>query len=84
MDAQAKAANRRRRRAVELMHAAEPGAARRALESTSTLGELRAADVLQRGAHGEVVQAVPDSVAAEMLDKHPPPAETDATLPSLG
>ena len=81
-DPQAEATEKRRRRAVALVHAAEPGAARRTLESTSTLGELRAADVVTRGEHGEVIEAAEGSVAAEMLDKHPPPAEGE-TLPSL-
>ena len=74
---------RRRRRAVALMHAGEPGAARRVLESSSHLGVLRRADVLQAGAHGEVVQAVPGSVAEEMLSKHPDAAPADVQLPDL-
>jgi hypothetical protein len=76
-------AEARRRRATALVHAAEPGAARRVLESTSKLGDLNVADVSQRGSHGEVVEAIEGSVVAEMLEKHPSPDATDASVPSL-
>ena len=73
----------RRRRAVAFMHAAEVSAARSALESTSHLGELRRADVLTTGLHGEVVTAVEGSIPAEMLGKHPAPGPDDEDLPTL-
>ena len=44
---------------------------------------MRPGDVAQTGAQGEVLQACAGSVVAEMLEKHPPAAESDQDLPDL-
>ena len=67
-------------RATRLVHVGEPGRARAALERDSALGQIRPADVEERGVHGEVVRASVGSVAAEMLDKHPAASPLDAEL----
>ena len=65
----------------------EVGAARSVLESASELGEFCASDVLQRGPSGEggatYLRAVPGSLPAEMLSKHPEPDPRDDAIPSL-
>jgi hypothetical protein len=78
-----RAAHRRRQRAVSLVHAAEPGAARRVIENTSHLGELRPSDVLQTGERGEVAVAKVGTVVAEMQTKHPGALPADKVLPGL-
>ena len=67
-------------RATRLVHVGEQGRARAALERDSALGQIRPADVEERGVHGEVVRASVGSVAAEMLDKHPAASPLDAEL----
>ena len=79
----AEAQQRRRSRATSLVHAAEVGAARRCLEATSQLGELRQSDVLRTGVHGEVLEARDGSVTAEMQGKHPAAGAGDEQLPDL-
>ena len=80
------AAERTRRvldaRAVCLVRAGEPGRGRAALERAGELGVVTRADVCAVGELGEVVDAVAGTVTAEMLAKHPPPAQRDRELPS--
>ena len=67
-------------RATRLVHAGEPGRGRAALERTGALGQIRPADVMEVGAHGEVVRAQVGTLAAEMFEKHPSASELDAAL----
>ena len=68
-------------RATRLVHAGEPGRGRAALERRGALGQIRPADVMEVGAHGEVVRAHEvGTVAAEMFEKHPSASELDAAL----
>ena len=63
----------RRRKAISYVYRGQPSKARSTLEATAKLGMVKVTDVTTRGTSGEAITAAPGTLAAEMLEKHPPP-----------